>query len=203
MPKTWPYLLAFVLVVNLALAAGPWTERAYACSCAGTSSSEEALQSSDAVFSGKVLEVGKLPPEPPGSTTMPMPFLNPVTFDVGEAWKGVSGSSVIVHGEGPEPSCGIDFDRGETYLVFAHHTREARDSPLQTDFCGATEQVDAEVARQMIGPPPATLPETGGISSERTERWSDETYAVAATIALATLAAGVFFARRAARGRTL
>ena len=110
---------------------------------------------------------------------------------------------MIVHGEGPGASCGIDFDRGETYLVFAYHSREAGDGPLQTDLCGATEQVDAETARQMLGPPPTTLPETGGVSSERAGRWPDETYAVAAAIIVAALAAGALFWRRAARNRTL
>lgn len=64
-PKRLPYLLILALVGNLLLVGGPWAGAAYACSCAGTSSSEEALQSSDAVFSGEVVEIGQLPPEPP------------------------------------------------------------------------------------------------------------------------------------------
>ena len=37
----------------------------------------------------------------------------PVTFDVKGARKGVSGESVVVHGQVPGVSCGLDFGRGE------------------------------------------------------------------------------------------
>lgn len=92
---------------------------------------------------------------------MTMPFLNPVTFDVKEAWKGVSGESAVVHGQGPSPSCGLDFEKGETYLVFAGHVGEGEDRALQTDSCGNTSPASVETARNILGPPPESLPETG------------------------------------------
>jgi hypothetical protein len=61
--------------------------------------------------------------------------LGPVTFEIQEAWNGVSGNSVVVYGQGPGASCGIDFERGETYLVYAYRT----DGDLGTDFCGRTK----------------------------------------------------------------
>ena len=113
--KACTYLSILALLGNLVLAAGPYAGEAHACSCAGTGSTEEALRRSTAVFSGEVVEVegpsmGQVEP-----TDLGMPLLGPVTFDVKAAWKGVSGESVVVHGQGPGVSCGLDFERGETY----------------------------------------------------------------------------------------
>nr|MBA3951825.1 hypothetical protein [Rubrobacter sp.] len=87
------------------------------------------------------------------------PFLGPVTFEVEEAWKGASEGSVVVYGQGPEPSCGIDFERGETYLVYAYRS----DGYLGTDYCGRTKPLS--FAGSDVGELNAargSLPETGG-----------------------------------------
>lgn len=128
-----------------------------------------------------------------------MPYPNPVTFDVAEAWKGVPENSVVVYGEGSEASCGIDFDEGETCLVFAYHSGDTEESPLQTDFCGATEQVDLETARQILGPP-ADLPDTGGIASEVGRIHAGVAYGAAA-VAVSLAFLGGFWSRRM-RGRS-
>ena len=148
-------LLGFSLV---AVGARP----AYACSCAGTWDTDEEFQRSTAVFAGEVVEVGELSVERAGPTDPGMPLLAPVTFDVEEAWKGVAGDSVVVHGQGPGPSCGLDFERGETYLVFAGRSGEGENGPLQTGLCSSTRQSSVETARNMFGPPADELPETGG-----------------------------------------
>lgn len=195
--KRWPLLLSLVLIANVVLAAGPGAGGAYACSCAGgSSSSEEALRRSDAVFSGEVVKLGELPPVPPGTTTMTMPYLDPVTFDVKGSWKGVTGESVVVHGQGPSASCGLDFERGETYLVFAG--RAGGDGALQTDYCGHTFAASEETARNILGPPPETLPETGGVAPERAEKRAAPAY-LAPTAAFVLV--GLLLVRRASRGR--
>ena len=148
-------LLGFSLV---AVGARP----AYACSCAGMWDTDEEFQRSDAVFIGEVVEVGELPVEQAGPTDPGMPYLAPVTFDVEGAWKGVAGDSVIVHGQGPAPSCGLNFERGETYLVFAGEAGEGENGPLQTDMCSSTRPSSVETASNMFGPPAGALPETGG-----------------------------------------
>lgn len=150
-------LLALAMVLSLtALDARP----AYACSCALPGSTEEAFRNSDAVFAGEVVEIEELPMEREGTTTFMMHPLAPVTFDVKGAWKGVTDDPVVVHGQGPGANCGLDFDRGETYLVFARGG--GGDDPLQTDLCSATRQTSVETARNIFGPPATGLPETGG-----------------------------------------
>ena len=66
--KACPYLLILALLGILVLAAGPYAGGAYACSCAGSGSTEEALRRSTAVFSGEVVEIGELPQEGEGMT---------------------------------------------------------------------------------------------------------------------------------------
>ena len=181
---------------------GPWAGEAYACSCAGRSlTSEGALRESDAVFSGEVVDIGRLPLPEEGITTLQMPGLNPVTFDVKESWKGVSGGSAVVHGQGPAPSCGLDFERGETYLVFAGRVGEGADGALQTDYCGNTLPASEETARNILGPPPTgSLPETGGVPPDSTKRDVRSSYTAPA--AMLTLAlAGALLVGRAGRGR--
>jgi hypothetical protein len=150
--------LALLLGFSLVVGARP----AYACSCAGMWDTDEEFQRSDAVFAGEVVEVGELSVERAGPTDPRTPLLAPVTFDVKGAWKGVAGDSVVVHGQGPAPSCGLDFERGETYLVFAGRAGEGENGPLQTDMCSSTRQSSVETARNMFGPPTGILPETGG-----------------------------------------
>ena len=152
-------LLALLLGFSLvAVGARP----AYACSCAGTWDTDEEFQRSTAVFAGEVVEVGELSVERAGPTDPGMPLLAPVTFDVEGAWKGVSGDSAVVHGQGPGPSCGLDFERGETYLVFAGRAGGGENGPLQTDLCSSTRPSSVETASNMFGPPAGALPETGG-----------------------------------------
>lgn len=113
------WFLAVALVANSLLLGSTGAGEAYACSCAGGESTEEAFRSSTAVFSGKVKKVKGASPESTEAVNALL-SLGPVTFEVQEAWKGVSGNSVVVYGQGLEASCGMDFDRGETYLVYAY-----------------------------------------------------------------------------------
>ena len=186
--KAFPYLLILALLGNLVLAAGPYAGGAHACSCAGPGSTEEALRRATAVFSGEVVEVEEPSMEQVEPTDPGMPLLGPVTFDVKAAWKGVSGDSVVVHGQGPAPSCGLDFERDETYLVFAGGTGRDGGGPLQTGLCSATRPTSEETARNMLG-----LPETGGVLSRSPDREVHPAY-IGATGVLALLAAGMLLA---------
>ncbi|MDQ4127276.1 MAG: hypothetical protein M3151_04905 [Actinomycetota bacterium] len=150
--------LAATLLINLVLAGTLQVREARACSCAGTPSVKEGLRSSDAVFWGEAVSV-----EEQGLASSAPPFQNPVTFEVRESWKGVSQERVIVHGQGPEASCGLDFDEGKSYLVFAYHAGKGEGGPLETDLCTATSPLSGvEAAPRALGSPTDQLPDTGG-----------------------------------------
>jgi Tissue inhibitor of metalloproteinase len=147
--------LIFALAVNLLLAGTSNLRNAHACSCAGAPL-EDHLRTSDAVFSGEVVDIDES-----DLSRGPWPRLGKVTFDVSEVWKGVSEEPVAVYGQGPEATCGIDFEEGESYLVYAY--RSSGGGALQTDLCNETKPLAAaERDLQLLGPPDATLPGTGG-----------------------------------------
>lgn len=63
-----------------------------------------------------------------------------VDFEVYESWKGVSGSRVGVVTSGDEASCGVDFQVGRTYLVFAFSS----DNHLAANLCAVKDSWAAE-----------------------------------------------------------
>ncbi len=116
------------------------------------------MRDSDAVFWGEAVSV-----EEQGSNSSTPPFLGPVTFELRESWKGTSQERVIVHGQGHEAGCGLDFDEGKSYLVFAYHVGKGEEAPLETGLCSSTAPLsDAEAAPAALGPPTVQLPDTGG-----------------------------------------
>ena len=158
LPRRRMWFLAVALVANSLLLGGTQAGEAYACTCAGTRSVEETLKKSAAVFSGEVVKAEEEPPEPPDGNGSFL-GLGPVTFKVEETWKGASEDSVTVYGQGPGVSCGMDFEKGETYLVYAYRS----DGNLGTDYCGRTKLLS--FAGSDVGELNAargSLPDTGG-----------------------------------------
>lgn len=164
-------LLAAALVVNVFVAGSLTAPSAYACSCAGTSTVEESLRTSDAVFSGEVVGFGAEDPEPQDDTP-----LGGVEFRVKESWKGVSDGSVIIYGQGEGyfgevgegemvvvNSCAVTFEQGESYLVYAYRAGENAGGHLETDICTATKPLsDAGADLRALGSTTTGLPDTGG-----------------------------------------
>jgi hypothetical protein len=158
LPRRRVRFLAVALVVNSLLLGGPRADEAHACTCAETRGVEETFERSSAVFSGKATKVEEFSPGSP-ETGDALLGLGPVTFEVQEAWKGASGDSVVVYGQGPGVSCGLDFERGETYLVYAYRI----DGDLGTDYCGRTKPLSyagSDVSE--LNDSRGSLPETGG-----------------------------------------
>jgi hypothetical protein len=116
------------LGVSLVLGGG----RALACSCAPSPAPTEALAGAHAVFLGKVLRVqGQTDPLAQGGVR--------ATFQVERRWKGVKTRRVNVHTWSNSAMCGYGFQKGETYLVYAH---KAQDGKLQTSICSRTRRED-------------------------------------------------------------
>jgi hypothetical protein len=100
------------------------SRESWACSCAPGHSAEDVLERSEAVFTGVVRAVKRLPS---GSSV--------ATFMVVESFKGpFAGSLVRVRfRNAPSVSCGVTFTQGETYTLSASSDDEGR---LTTSNCG-------------------------------------------------------------------
>ena len=112
---------------------------------------------SDAVFSGEVVSI-----EPGERAANVSPSsLGLVTFEVEDSWKGALEGAVDVYGHGPGASCGIKFDEGKSYLVYAR--RSGGGDTLQTGLCDSTKPLEqAENDLRLLGSPGGSLPGTGG-----------------------------------------
>ena len=177
---------------------------AYACSCAGGSDASGAYKDADAVFAGEMVRGGLEDPNPADGTMM-----GGVEFRVIDAWKGVSEESAVLYGQEmiyygeieagemvTSNSCAYIFQKGWRYLVFA----DRYEGGFQTFLCDGTKKLeDAGKDLEALGPPADVLPETGGVPFDGAERATGPKLAALA-VALASLAAGAVFARRAARG---
>lgn len=87
---------------------------ASACDCYIPENALEALEKSDAVFTGKVKKIKKVLQQ--GST------YDAVLIEVGETWKGVDESQVIIYTEWS--SCQFEFESGQQYLLYAYKVGE-------------------------------------------------------------------------------
>ena len=121
----------------------------------------------DAVFAGEMVRGGIEDPDPEDGT-----MIGGIRFRVLDAWKGVSGESVVLYGQGTayygelqegemvvSSSCAYVFERGERYLVYASRHEDG----LQTGACDRTAPL-AEAGKDLdaLGPPADRLTETGG-----------------------------------------
>lgn len=175
-------VLLLALVANLLLVFTFGVEDAHACSCV-RSSSEEQLQRSDAVFLGEVVSVREDSPPLPEDGP---PLGGPIIFDVEESWKGVPEEQVTVRGDGPGPSCLLETQKGERYLVYARYGKE--DGPLETNVCDWTKPlVHAQDELRALGAAETTLPETGA-PVPVSGTWHVTTTGVVAAIVLPLLA---------------
>lgn len=108
-----------------------------ACSCARPPDPLTALERSDAVFAGKVLQVNKhtnwrnwIP-----FWTSPGIWGYDVMFEVQTAWKGVDQTQVLIVTDGVGGGCGIAFQPGDDYLVYASYWEG---SDLASNICTRT-----------------------------------------------------------------
>jgi hypothetical protein len=99
--------------------------KAYACSCAVGNTAEK-LERSSAVFEGKVIDKG-------GTIKVEHNRLRKYTFEVERAWKGVNKKRITIYSyDGDSASCGFEFNKNETYLVYSYL---GDDELLQTNLC--------------------------------------------------------------------
>lgn len=119
-------LITYSLAVIL-LAAGLTTfpTASHACKCVEEKSVEKELESSKAVFSGKVIEIKHENNN------------RKILFEVEETWKGISQTEIILEDEWS--SCSIDFFEGDSYLVYAYEFG----GELTTNICDRTRELSS------------------------------------------------------------
>ncbi len=109
------------------------------CSCARIAPACDAAWKADAVFVGTVAHV-----EPLTIFGIPLAWPFPterrVTFAVKELFRGTSGKTIEVGTTMGCCACGIDFQRGRDYLVYAY--RSAGTRSLYTGICTRTSYVE-------------------------------------------------------------
>ena len=184
--------MAVALVANLLLVGGPGASDAHACTCA-IFPLEKEIRRADAVFSGEVQGIDGGVPAPGGGS-----IRGKIAIDVRESWKGVSAESVDVYGQGDGVNCYNQFERGETYLVYAARAEKKGDEYLKNIACGATKPLDdAGADLRLLGSPEGSLPDTGGYGASAFEGAAVS----AAVFALLALAGKVALRRGMSRPR--
>lgn len=103
---------------------------AFACSCMIAPPPTQARDEAVAVFAGTVSAIA---PANPGSTNLL------VTFDLDESWKGPTESQLTITTPGNSAACGVSFDVGQGYLVYA----SAQEGQFQTTLCSRTAPLGA------------------------------------------------------------
>ncbi|WP_449623092.1 hypothetical protein [Robertmurraya sp. Marseille-Q9965] len=105
-----------------------------ACSCAEQQSVEEEFKQSKAVFRGKVLEVKE-------NRSINGSMSNSVLFEVSKTWKGVDETQIIITTGVSDGDCGIEFRKGEEYLVYATESTMYGENTLVSTICDRTGEL--------------------------------------------------------------
>ena len=124
--------LASLVLTSLGLLVLYPPQCVHACSCVLLPGSqkeraERALSSSDAVFSGEVVDLQNIGMFGPRDT---------VTLRVSEVWKGTDQRTLEVRTPSQGSACGYAFKEGQEYLVYAYGKQD-----LKVDACGETKQL--------------------------------------------------------------
>jgi len=113
------------------------------CKCAPPPSATEALSQATAVFEGQVSQLN------PVDTDLE------VTLKVVRAWKGVDGETIRIRTRRDTAACGVPFELGMSYLVYAAQTTAPASAiALEALRCGRTrpaEEADEDFAELGLG----------------------------------------------------
>ena len=107
----------------------------YACSCAEPVTVEVEFNRSEAVFTGRVLEVRE-------QKNLKGAMTKAALFEVSRIWKGGPESQIIVHTGSGGGDCGYHFEEGKEYIVYAHpSTMYGNKELLVTIICNRTNEL--------------------------------------------------------------
>lgn len=112
------------------------------CSCVGPRDPRSALETSAAVFTGRVVAVRDTMV---GTAAEHGPWqMRRVTLEVDGVWKGVESATVVVLTGMGGGDCGFPFRRGESYLVYTAGGTPGE--PLRVGICGRTALLEHAAA---------------------------------------------------------
>jgi len=121
-------------------------DKAYACSCVYMGDIPAKLESYSTVFSGQVVRKG-------AKNMFQSNNVREYTFEVQTAWKGVTAKKMkITANDGGEESCGVQFAKGESYLIFA--SLDEKDGKSYTSYCSGNlslKNASASEAIKLLG----------------------------------------------------
>ncbi|KGX85927.1 hypothetical protein [Pontibacillus marinus] len=126
------YISLFITMMFLVLSS--FSNTSYACSCAEPGTPKEELEKSDAIFSGKVINMHDAKKNDSiKSSGDPIAVL----LEVDRSWKGVDETQVIVYTARASATCGYEFNLNEEYLVYAREVK----GELKVSYCSRTENL--------------------------------------------------------------
>lgn len=146
----WAGLPAAAFVLGLGLGLVPSGRVALACSCLPPPPPLQALQAAAAVFDGTATRIDLVDPASAFSPRR-------VTFAVHTQWKGVSGGRFAVTTAADSALCGVNFELGRRYLVYASDDAAGGH---EVNLCSRT-QAYAVAEAEALGPdepPPGAVP---------------------------------------------
>ncbi|WLR42564.1 hypothetical protein LC087_18060 [Bacillus carboniphilus] len=127
-------IMVIFLITNFVFFSFPVVSNA--CSCVESQGVEESLEQSDALFSGKVVDIK----EKQGVNKFPS---KSVLLEVSNTWKGVNQSQIIITTGLSDSDCGFNFKVGQEYLVYAHESDMYGEKTLITTSCNRTNDLNS------------------------------------------------------------
>jgi LPXTG-motif cell wall-anchored protein len=127
-------MLIFAVIFISIILIGSFPSITNACSCAELPSAEEEFERSEAVFSGKVVDVRE-------KRSLKGELTKSVLFEVTNTWKGVKQSQMIITTGQGGGSCGFHFNEGQEYLVYAYELTMYGAKSLVTTICDRTNEL--------------------------------------------------------------
>ena len=124
----------FVIIFISILLIGFFPSITNACSCAELPSVEVEFERSQAVFSGRVVDVRE-------KRSLNGYTSKSVLFEVTNTWKGVEQSQIIITTGQGGGDCGFDFKVGQEYLVYANESTMYGAKSLVSTICDRTDEL--------------------------------------------------------------
>jgi len=117
--------------LSAALCALTWAPPVHACKCSPAPSVDAARRGAAAVFEGQVAHV-----TPVGTGDLV------VALNVVRAWKNADSEQLLLRTRADAAACGVHFEVGETYLVYARAAEKDAELPgLEVSRCDRTRPI--------------------------------------------------------------